>query len=144
MKYFFSFVLISFLFSCKDENQDLLDGLSGKWKVSSATFKFIGSKQDSVVNYSNSYYEFFPCNSEANNSGTRCNGTFSESGKKYTMTYFITANRSQINIHSEDRSLNDVWNSSYMIEGFSKSSCTLITILQTDTFKSGIEIKLVK
>jgi hypothetical protein len=143
MKYLFPFALVCFLFSCKDENQDLLDDLSGKWKVSSVTFKFI-DKPDSVVNYSNTYYEFFPCNSGDNNSSPRCKGTFSENGKTYVVIYFITANYSQMNIQSEDRSLNDVWNYIYRIENFNKNSFTLITILSTNTLEKGSEIKLLK
>lgn len=92
-----SLVLVSFLmfFSCKDDNQKLLDNLSGTWKVEQAIYSQTGKvNPDSVVKYPNSIFQLDNC--QLTGSNRECSGYYNLTGKeKVKITFNATASESR-------------------------------------------------
>lgn len=159
MKNLIVILFVISLCSCKDDTQNLLNDISGKWKVSNATFKYGGTMPDSIVNSTTqTYFEFISCKSDNNNSATaeRCDMFYSENGKSYSFKYvvqYLQNNYSNLAISTtkEQIDLNDkIWQSKadiflidFAIENYTRNSMTL-TSKSKGRFNGGIVINLVK
>jgi hypothetical protein len=87
----FASALFLMFFSCKDNNQKLLDNLSGTWKVKQITFSQTGNvNPDSVVKYPNSIFQLDNC--RLTGSVRECAGYYNLTGKeKVKITFNATA-----------------------------------------------------
>jgi hypothetical protein len=81
------------LISCKDSNQQLLDDLSGTWKVEQITYSKIGNATpDSVVKYPVGILQLDNC--ELTGSNRECSGYYNLTGKEKVRITF-NANASE-------------------------------------------------
>lgn len=159
MKNLLIILFVISLCSCKDDTQNLLNDVSGKWKVSSATFKYGNTIPDSIVNSpSDTFIEFISCKTDNNNLATEnlCDAFYSEGGKSYPFKYFVrylqnnyselsfSTTKSQIDLKDKEwQKKADIFLTGFGVENYTKNSMTL-TAKSKGRFGGGIVINLVK
>lgn len=159
MKNLLTLFIIIALCSCKDDTQNLLNGVSGKWKVSSATFKYGSTVPDSVVNSpSDTFIEFVSCKTDNNNlaSESLCDAFYTEGGKSYPFKYFVrylqnnyselsfSTTKAQNDLKDKEwQKKADIFLTGFAVENYTKTSMTL-SVKSKGKFAEGIVIKLTK
>ncbi len=105
MKKIYTLFLGLSLLACSDEQQDLLDDLKGKWKITSLELykRTNSSTPDSVVDKSvNRFLDFQSCDKEdANTHNNSCICYYTEGDNRFTLSYYsgMQSNGAGININ---------------------------------------------
>lgn len=86
------------MIACKDENQAIIDKISGTWKIEEITYSQTGQAiPDSVIKYSTSTFQFDNC--ALTGSTRQCTGYYNTNGnEKVNIQYGVSASNDETSI----------------------------------------------